>query len=256
MSDENSTSDINGKKVFFLYPSASILNQIITELAQHEYEVYVIKNHVQIIRALEKYTDSVLFVNIDERMPKHEWMNWISGKLSGLPELKLGIFTSDTSDELHDKFNNSFKLPAGFMNLKYDMSIYINKIIETLNGLNVKGRRKYLRASTKDETTAKMNMPHVGGIISGVIQDISVVGISCVFDNDPNLAKNELFKNIQIRLQSMLLKVEAVVFGSRMVENQKIYVMIFTQRIDSEVKAKIRKYIQRNLQDKMDKEIK
>jgi len=69
----NNTSDINGKKVFFLYPTASVQNQIITELAQHEYEVYIIKNHVQIIRVLEKYPDSILFVNIDEKMQKKEW---------------------------------------------------------------------------------------------------------------------------------------------------------------------------------------
>jgi hypothetical protein len=256
MSDTNNISDITGRKVIFLYPTASIQNQIVTELTQHEYEVYIIKNHVQIVRVLEKYTDSILFINIDEKMPKHEWEKWISGKLAPFSELKIGIFTSDTSDELHDKFTGSFKLPCGFINLKLDMSVYINKIIDTLNSLNAKGRRKYLRASTKDETTAKMNMPFGGGIISGVIQDVSVVGISCVFDNDPNLAKNELVKNIQIRLQSMLLKVEAVVFGSRLVGNEKIYVMIFTQRIDSEVKAKIRKYIQRNLQSKMDMELK
>jgi len=256
MSDANSTSDLNGKKIFFLYPTASVQNQIVTELAQHEYEVYIIKDHIQLIRVLEKYTDSILFINIDEKMQKKEWENWISDKLSAIHELKIGIFTSDTSDELHDKITGKFSVPCGFMHLKLDMSIYNNKIIETLNKLNVKGRRKYLRASTKDETTATLNMPFGGGIISGVIKDISVVGISCVFDNEPNLAKNELFKNIQIRLQSMLLKVEAVAFGSRLVENEKIYVMLFTQRIDSEVRAKIRKYIQHNLQSKMNMELK
>lgn len=255
MSDANNSSEINGKKVFFLYPTASVQNQIITELAQHEYEVYVIKNHVQIIRVLEKYPDSILFVNIDEKMHKKEWEKWFSDKLSAMTEVKIGIFTSDTSDELHDRFTK-YKVPCGFTPLKVDMSGYINKIIDTLNSLNVKGRRKYLRASTKDESTAKLNMPFGGGIISGVINDVSVVGISCVFENDPNLAKNELVKNIQVRLQSMLLKVEAVVFGSRVVENEKIYVMLFTQRIDSEVKAKIRKYIQHNLQSKIDTELK
>jgi hypothetical protein len=251
----NNTSEINGKKVFFLYPTASVQNQIITELAQHEYEVYIIKNHVQIIRVLEKYPDSILFVNIDEKMQKKEWEKWFSEKLSAINGVKTGIFTSDTSDEMHDRFNK-YKIPCGFTPLKVDMSGYINKIIDTLNNLDVKGRRKYLRASTKDESNAKMNMPFGGGIISGDIKDVSVVGISCVFDNDPNLAKNELVKNIQIRLQSMLLKVEAVVFGSRVVESEKIYVMIFTQRIDSEVKAKIRKYIQHNLQSKIDTELK
>jgi len=36
---------------------------------------------------------------------------------------------------------------------------------------------------------------------------------------------------------------------------EKIYVVLFTQRIDPEVRIKIRKYIQRNLQNKMDFEL-
>jgi hypothetical protein len=36
----------------------------------------------------------------------------------------------------------------------------------------------------------------------------------------------------------------------------KIYVVLFTQRIDPDVRTRIRKYIQQNLQSKMDAEIK
>jgi RNA processing factor Prp31 len=38
--------------------------------------------------------------------------------------------------------------------------------------------------------------------------------------------------------------------------DSKIYVLLFTQRIDSGARAKIRKYIQQNLQRKMDAELK
>ncbi|MDR2028510.1 MAG: pilus assembly protein PilZ, partial [Treponema sp.] len=61
---------------------------------------------------------------------------------------------------------------------------------------------------------------------------------------------------IQIKLQSMLLKAEGIVFGSRMDGLEKIYVILFTQRIDPDVRVKIRKYIQSNLQAKMDGELK
>jgi len=100
-----------------------------------------------------------------------------------------------------------------------------------------------------------MNMPFNGDFINSVIRDISVVGISCTFEHDPGLKKNALYKDIQVRLQSMLLKVEAVVFGSRSECGQQIYVFLFTQRIDPDVRVKIRKYIQQNLQSKMDQEI-
>jgi hypothetical protein len=50
--------------------------------------------------------------------------------------------------------------------------------------------------------------------------------------------------------------VEAIVFGSREEGPEKVYVLIFTQRIDPDVRTKIRKYIQHNLQSKMDNELK
>jgi ABC-type phosphate/phosphonate transport system substrate-binding protein len=122
--------------------------------------------------------------------------------------------------------------------------------------MNAKGQRKYMRAAMDSDNTATLNMSLPSGFVNGVIKDISVVGVSCTFEQDPELVKNALFKDIQVRLQTMLLKVEAIVFGSRMNGNEKIYVLLFTQRIDPEVRTRIRKYIQTTLQGKIDKEFK
>jgi len=258
MSDESTPqSDITGRKIFFLYPTASVKNQVVTELIQNELEVYVAKDHARLAHALKKYPDSVLFVNIDEGMGVQEWEKWILGIFSAMPEIKIGVFSSNTDEEFREKFVNDLRITCGFMTLKFDMSKTVGQILEVLNALNVKGRRKYLRASTERETTATVNMPFNGNFINGTIKDVSVVGISCAFEQDPGLSKNALVKDIQIRLQTMLLKVEAVVFGSREDNNgEKTYVLLFTQRIDPDVRVKIRVYVQHNLQSKMDFEIK
>jgi hypothetical protein len=245
-------TEISGKKVFFLYPTASIKNHIVTELVQQEYEVYIAKDHGRLAHALKKYPDSVLFINIDEGTTEPEWEKWINTIKTTLPDLKIGVFSSNNEDEIRNRYINNTRIACGYTILKVDMSKTTPKILEVLKIMNVKGRRKYLRATTEVESTAIMNMPHGGDFINGTIKDISVVGISCTFEFDPNLAKNAVLKDIQIRLQTQLLKVEAVVFGSRMDGNEKIYVLIFTQRIDPDVRVKIRKYIQQNLQNKMD----
>jgi hypothetical protein len=255
MDDTKTSSDISGRKIFFLYPTGSVQNQIITELTQQEYEVYAIKDHARLTRALKKYKDSIIYINIDDGMAKQDWEKWISGILGTHPELKIGIFSSNADEELKDKFINKLNVSCGFLSLKHDMSKTIGTILDILKNTDAKGRRKYIRASTERETTATLNMPYNGEFINGVIKDISVVGISCTFDRDMDLKKNTLFKDIQIKLQSMLIKAEAVVFGSRMSENEKIYVLLFTQRVDPDVRVKIRKYIQMNLQNKMDNEI-
>ena len=253
--NKNSPSDITGRKIFFLYPTAFLQNHVITELAQQEFEVYISKDHTRLSRVLKKYSDSIIYINIDDKMPEPEWEKWISGILTAIPTVKIGVFTSSNDEELKNKYINNLNVSCGFFTLKQDMVKTIEKITETLETINAKGRRKYLRASVERETTATMNMPYNGEFVNSIIKDISVVGISCVFEKDPGLKKNALHKDIQIRLQSMLIKAEAVVFGTREVYGEKHYVMLFTQRIDPEVKVKIRKYIMQNLQSKMDAEI-
>jgi len=244
-----------GSKIFFLYPTASVQNQIITELIQQEYEAYIAKDHNRLARSLKKYPDSIVYINIDDGISEPEWEKWIAGIYKTVPTVKIGVFSSNTTEELKNKYLNILRVSCGFLQLKLDMTKISEKVLEILNEMNLKGRRKYLRATAERDANTTMNMPFNGEFINAAIRDISVVGISCIFKHDPNLAKNSLYKDIQIKLQSMLLKVEAVIFGSRNDGGEKIYVLLFTQRVAPEVRIKIRKYIQQNLQSKMDMEI-
>jgi ABC-type phosphate/phosphonate transport system substrate-binding protein len=128
--------------------------------------------------------------------------------------------------------------------------------LEILKTVDAKGRRKYVRAATTKESNTTVNFPINGTFVNGIINDISVVGFSCAFQEDPRFTKNSLFQDIQLKLQTMLLKVEGIVFGSRMEGETKIYVVLFSQRIDPDVKSRIRKFIHSTLQSKMDKEFK
>jgi len=254
-SESQPQSEITGKKVFFLYPTGSIRNQVINELIQNEYEVYIAKDHGRLPRVLKKFPGSIVFINIEEKISKQEWERWIGTTLTTAPDTMFGVFSSNTDEEFREKFIKNNHIKCGFLPLKVDMSKATEVILEMFKVMSIKGRRKYLRATIDRETNAIINIPHNSEFLKGVIKDISVVGASCVFEHDPNLSKNSLVKDIQIKLQSMLIKVEAVVFGSREDCGDKLYVIIFTQKVDPEVRVKIRKYIQQNLQNKMDFEI-
>jgi hypothetical protein len=258
MANSSSPSDIVGKKIFFLYPTAVVQNRIIAELVQQEYEIYIAKDHNIMRRVLKKYSDSIVFVDINEHMAEKEWDAWIAAVMQA-PETKnvsIGIVTANDDELIKRKYLLAAKVPCGYTILKSDLDKAIIHIMEVLQAVDAKGRRKYIRATTEHETNTTINLPLNGMFINGVIKDISVVGISCSFDDDPELVKNTLFKDIQVKLQSNILKVEGIVFGSRMDGTEKIYVILFTQRIDPEVRTRIRKYIQINLQAKMDAEMK
>jgi len=258
--DSENTSDSRDefvcKKIFFLYPNASIQNQIINVLNQSEFELYIAKDHTRLAGVLRKYKESIIFINIDDKMPAAEWERWISAALAEEPSIMIGVFTSNNDEEFRTNFIKNNNLKCGFLNIKHDMSKTAEVILEMMSKLNVKGRRKYLRMSPDRDSIASVSIPFGGEFIKGTVKDISIVGFSCAFEQDPNIKKGTLMKDIQIKLQSMLLNAEAVVFGSREQENERTYVLLFTQRIDAETRnSKIRSHIQRNLQIKMDAEI-
>ncbi|MDR1286574.1 MAG: pilus assembly protein PilZ [Treponema sp.] len=255
--DESRQTDLLGKKIFFLHPSAIVQNEIASELTQQEFEIYIIKAHNTLKRVLEHYPDSIVFADIDERMSEENWEDWIRDVMKDpkTAAVKIGVLSANGDENLRRKYINMVRVEAGYTVLKADLPSSIKQILEILTTAGAKGRRKYIRAVTDNETTTTINLPLNGTYVNGTIKDISVVGLSCAFDEDPGLAKNTLFQNIQIKLQSALLKAEGIIFGSRMDGLTRIYVILFTKRTDPEVKVKIRKYIQQNLQAKMDGEL-
>ena len=258
MSSDGRDTDILGKRIFFLYPSAVIQNRIISELVQQEYEVYVAKDKDALRRVLKKYPESVVFVDINEQLTEKEWEKWIVTIMKS-PETKgvsVGIITTNDDELLKRKYLLTIKVACGYTVLKFELEKAIIHILEVLQSVEAKGRRKFIRATTGKETNTTVNLPMNGMFVKGQIKDISVVGISCTLEGNPEIAKNSLFKDIQIKLQSTILKVEGIVFGSRMDGKEMVYVLLFTQRIDPDVRTRIRKYIQQNLQSKMDIELK
>jgi hypothetical protein len=259
MNKVSDDTELVGKKIFFLHPSAVVQNKVAAELIQQEFEVYIIRQpHDKFRHILKRYPDSIVFADIDEGMSEKDWEAWIRG-VQGDPEINrvaIGVLSANDDELLQRKYINSVQIQCGYTVLRSDLGVSINYILEILKAADAKGRRKYIRVTTENMTNTTVNFPINGTFVNGVIRDISVVGFSCTFDKDPELVKNTLFKDIQIKLQSQLLKAEGIVFGSRMDGSVKIYVILFTQRIDPEVRTKIRKYIQQNLQDKMDSELK
>jgi len=259
MDNTSAPNEFVGKKIFFLYPTVTVQNKIIPELVQQEYEVYIAKNKDTIRRVLRNYHGSIVFVDINEQMKENEWETWITA-VKNAPDTKdtyIGVVTANDDEQTKRKYLLSIKV-CGYTVLKFDLDKAIAHLIEILQVLDAKGRRKFIRATTTKESNVTLNLPYNSRFINGQIRDISVVGISCTLEDNPDIPKNTLIKDIQVKLQSSIIKIEGILFGSRTEGEgyEKIYVLLFTQRIDPDVRIKIRKYIQHNLQSKMDNELK
>jgi hypothetical protein len=256
MADDN--TELLGKKIFFIHPSTFVQNDIIAELAQQEYEVYAARDETKLQKFLPSCPQSIVFASIDETLSANKWEDWIRSLMGNeaTKNVAIGVLSNTNNEDARRLYLNSIKVSCGFIPVKMDTARVIKAMLDILKAANAKGRRKYIRADTRGETMTTINVPHNGAYMTGKIRDISVVGLSCVFDQDPELQKNTLLPDIQIKLQSTLVKAEGIVFGSRMDGEGRVYVFVFTQKIDPAVRTKIRSYVQKNLQSKMDTELK
>jgi len=251
--DNNTT----GKKVFFIYPHSVIQNELIQDLIDREYEVYFINDHTKVTSICEYYNSPILFINIDEGLEEPQWEKLIRSVLenTGTNHSKIGIVTYNENTELAQKYLMDIMVPCGFIKLKLGITESTNIIIKTLDANEVKGKRKYVRAKC-NPSEATLNVTINNSLESGHIVDISSVGMAINFDGSVEIAKNTYLKDIQLKLRGILLRVSAVVIGHRSQEGEKtLYVLLFDQFVTSQIKSKLRSYINRTLQHEMEKKL-
>jgi hypothetical protein len=250
------TPTLTERKVFFLNVSPFFQNEIGSVLIHQEFEIYYTNEYANLKRVLRKYPESIVFVNLDSLLPEKEWETWIRRTLadSAMATVKFGVLVDMHNEQVEKKYTETLKLPCGYTVVsKSDPQKTSRLLSNILAAMQARGRRKYVRAASENDTQMTINIPHDGFYLKGIIKDISSVGISCVFQRDPELGKNALCKDMQIKLQTAILKTEGIVFGSRPDGLKKIYVFLFTQRVDPEARARIRMFVHQVLQERINK---
>lgn len=245
-----------GKKVFFLYPPSVVKDELISRLLEQEYEVYMLKDVPLLERLLLKYPNSLVFVNIDTGKSEGEWEEWIKKTLSDprMAGAGIGILSYNSDEELQRKYLFDIGIQCGFIKLKLGLEESTRILLATLQANEAKGRRRYVRASCQHDPVSSLNLREGPYSCNGNIIDISVVGFSCILDPDPEFAKNTVLHDIQLKLRASLVKVEAVIFGTRLVDDRTQYVMLLSPKTPQQTRDKIRAYIQGALQTEIEEE--
>lgn len=247
-----------GKKVFFLYPHSVIASDLVDELIRYEYEVYTLKDYRKVKLLLKKYTNSILFINIDEVLDEREWFEFTESIVNG-PEFagtQVGIVTYNENESLAQKYLMELFVPCGFIQLKLGKDQSRNIILKTLEVNECKGQRKYIRATSRNRSTATFNVNIQNELLTGYVNDISSVGMSCVFDSNTVLRKNAILRKVQLKLHGKLILVDGIVFGSRKLDEDTIlFVVMFTNSLSDDNKSKIHKFIGQTMQEEIESEI-
>ncbi|MCL2792042.1 MAG: PilZ domain-containing protein [Spirochaetaceae bacterium] len=258
-SESNNQSNSNpflGKKVFFLYPHSVLQKEILEVLIANEYEVYFINDHKKLVKVVEHFSNSIVFINIDEVLPVPAWEEYIKNLMNDkkAKSTQLGVVTYNSDRELAKKFLMELMIPCGFiiLNLGIDKSLPI--LLKMLIANEAKGRRKYIRAATSDHENTKFNISIKHTVLSGRILDISIAGMAILFESDTDIDPKMEIPDIQLVLKGIICRASGVVVGHR-AGDKKSYILLF-QYVDDRAKAKIHSYIHKRLHEIMDDIIK
>jgi len=241
-----------GKKIFILYPHSVIQDELLDILIMSGFESYVLHDHKRALKLLEKFSDSIMFINIDEGIDEKEWEVYVRG-IQENPKTKncrLGILSYNTDQQLMQKYLMDIAVPCGYIQLKLGVKESTKIMLSALEANEARGLRKYIRAFCSDDLAATVNVKSSFGFYYGKILDISAAGIAAKFDKFDDLPANTKIKEVQLKLRGGLVLTDATLIGRR---DDNVCIFLFeVPRMNPDHKLIIHRFIKYTLQHYID----
>jgi hypothetical protein len=217
---------IEGRKVFFLYPHSVIQDDLVDDLIMQGFEIYILRDHKRARKLIERFSGSIMFINIDERLTEPEWEAYIREILDN-PQIttRLGILSYNTDRELMQKYLMDMMVPCGYVQLKQGAKESALIIRNALLANEAKGRRKSFRAVC-EEGSGIMIFNGDSCSINGKILDISSGGFAAKMDNPQKLDKNALLRKVQLKLRGAQAIVDLIYLGPRY-DDPNVWILLF-----------------------------
>ena len=246
-------AEIFGRKVFILHPQSVIKEEMLHLLIAAEYEVALLYDAQKTLRVLNKYPDSILFINIEEGMKEPEWAAFITKIMENerTKEVRIGILSYNSTPALKKKYLMDIGIQCGVVTLKLGLKESFKIIATTLEANEAKGRRKYVRAVCSSHDKAMFNVKYGGDYLTGSILDISSVGMACTFDTPQNLKLGLALDDIQLKLRAVLCRVKGKLVGMDKEKGERL-VVLFSQKISPRERHKIHQFVYDRLQEIID----
>jgi len=249
--------DFLGKKIIFVNPPDIVRNQLIGILTDKEFEVYSLLDFNKVPKIHDKYPDSIFFLNIDTAQTESEWQLYIKDLSRLCPGIQFGILSFKISDRDQIQYYLlDLGVSCGFIQLKQGVAAATDMMLKVLLVNEVKGRRKFIRYQCQEEDRCTFNFLLDDANLDGNILDISSIGMSCTINKlSQEIVKNQMIRNIQLRLRGVLVNTDVILMGTRVLqESQTVYVFLFNAHVPDKMKTRIRTFICSSLQRNFNRE--
>lgn len=259
MNEQNDKS-ISGRKVFFINPNLDIENSVITRLQTMEYEVYALKDFRIAKNLFAALKDGICFVCPDSEMTKEGWRNFIKFLESDetYKDFDIGVISEMIPENKKSEFTKDLKLSAGFFSV-LQADDMVRNLVKTLDSLQAKGMRKYIRVSCLDDQKSELYwFTKDKKMFRCKLIDLSTVGIAAKLPSSQAKAVfvNQLISDATIVLAGKQLPVAVKVSGIKGANDVLLVIMMYGMDTPVSTQNQIRSYVNEKLKLDLDRHIK
>lgn len=246
-------------KIFFLYPHSVLQQNLVQEIIGNEYAAYLLNDHIKAMELLKKYTNSILFINIDAHLSESEWDNYINNIMydAQTQNVKIGILSFYNDKKKVEKYLLKMMVPCGFITLKQGMKECTEIILNALEANEAKGTRKYIRVRCRDMPSVSFSVTVNNKQVKGFIYDISSTGMACGFakEEEVYLRKETKLSKIQLQLKGNVCLLEGQIAGINKDNDGNLKYVVMFKNVQHEEKKKMHQFIAKCLQKSIDDEL-
>ncbi len=246
-----------GRKVFFLYPHSVMQEQLVQIIFHAEYEAYLIRDHVKVLSLIADFPDSILFVNIDERIRELDWRIYVEELMSSpaTASVRVGVLSYEEDAALSRHYLMKLAVPCGFIKLKIGLAESARILLSVLEANEARGKRRHVRAVLSDDSRITFNIKIGHLLVSGRIRDISLAGMACQFDEVQDVTQGSRLSDIQLNLRGAIVRISGTLAGRRETPEGPIYVILFEVPEIGEARRRVHTFIYNTLQAQMDRRL-
>jgi hypothetical protein len=240
-----------GKKVFFLYPPA-VLSEVVEGLANLEFEVYLVRDHVKLKKAIPSFPDAILFANLDEGLKDGEWRAYIRSIMEEAPEVGVGLITLNDNSSLREYYLMTAQVRCGFVILNIGAARTSEILAKTLEANEARGRRKFVRALCAPGM-GKLSAGYEGVTLRAEVTDLSSVGMAIRLEGGVMIPVGTVLRDITLTIKGQRILVSGVVVAMHGEDLGRVHVLMFDPAsIDEARRSKLKTLVFRINQAAMD----
>lgn len=244
------------KKIFFLNPPDVFRQDILIDFIHSGYECYYIDDPQRTKIILQKYNNSLLFINIDSPIKESSWEKYIIEimKFEETANVLIGVISYNTDSELRKKYLFNVGIHCGFIQLKAGLFQIKNILYRVFEANEAKGRREAVRVIINHKEEAMFNIKYNNQLFSGEILDISTMAMACTLQEQPKLEIDDYLDNIQLKLKGVPIQTSGSIRIKRIQNGEILFIVMFDLSISLEKEKKICAFIYKILHEKIEED--